>query len=91
MSMIVIGVDVHKHVLTATGQSQRGSRSTQVVGYFTEWGIYGRQYRVKDITTSGSAARLDVLNYAFANVAPGSRRRSDLHRLRAACRSTQGS
>jgi chitinase len=54
----------------AIGQSHSASRSTQVVGYFTEWGIYGRQYRVKDVATSGSAARLDVLNYAFSNVAP---------------------
>jgi chitinase len=54
----------------ATGHVQSGTRSTQLVGYFTEWGIYGRQYRVKDVATSGSAARLDVLNYAFANVAP---------------------
>jgi chitinase len=53
----------------ATGQSQKGS-SKQVVGYFTEWGIYGRDYRVKDVKTSGSAARLDVLNYAFGNVRP---------------------
>jgi chitinase len=54
----------------ATDQSQKGVGSTQVVGYFTEWGIYGRQYRVKDVSTSGSAARLDVINYAFANVTP---------------------
>jgi chitinase len=45
-------------------------RSAHVVGYFIEWGIYGRQYRVKDVATSGSAARLDVINYAFGNVAP---------------------
>jgi chitinase len=54
----------------ATGQSQSRAPSTRVVGYFTEWGIYGRDYRVKDVATSGSAARLDVLNYAFGNVAP---------------------
>jgi chitinase len=56
----------------ATGRSHAAARSPQVVGYFTEWGIYGRQYRVKDVATSGSAAKLDVLNYAFANVAPDS-------------------
>jgi chitinase len=58
---------------TASAEPAGGSKkveSTQVVGYFTEWGIYGRQYRVKDVVTSGSAARLDVLNYAFGNVAP---------------------
>jgi chitinase len=42
----------------------------RVVGYFTEWGIYGRQYLVKNVATSKSAERLSVLNYAFANVAP---------------------
>jgi chitinase len=55
---------------TATVESGNGSRATQVVGYFTEWGIYGRQYMVKNVATSGSAARLDVLNYAFAKVEP---------------------
>ena len=32
------------------------SRSTRVVGYFTDWGIYGRHYQVKDVETSGAAA-----------------------------------
>ncbi|MBB1088188.1 chitinase [Lysobacter sp. SG-8] len=39
-----------------------------VIGYFTQWGIYGRNYRVKDIDTSGAAARLTHINYAFGNV-----------------------
>jgi chitinase len=47
-----------------------GKGGAEVVGYFIEWGIYGRQYRVKDVKTSGSAARLSVINYAFGNVAP---------------------
>lgn len=38
------------------------------VGYFTQWGIYGRQFNVKDLDTSGAAARLTHVNYAFANV-----------------------
>jgi chitinase len=38
------------------------------VGYFTQWGIYGRQFFVKDLDTSGAAARLTHINYAFANV-----------------------
>jgi chitinase len=49
------------------GDEGNGKR---VVGYFIEWGIYGRQYFVKNVATSGSASRLDVLNYAFSNVAP---------------------
>lgn len=42
----------------------------EIVGYFIEWGIYGRNYLVKDIATSGSADKLTVINYAFANAAP---------------------
>ena len=42
----------------------------EIVGYFIEWGIYGRNYRVKNIVESGSADKLTVINYAFANAAP---------------------
>ncbi|WP_313276267.1 glycosyl hydrolase family 18 protein [Stenotrophomonas sp.] len=42
--------------------------SKRVIGYFTQWGIYGRNYRVKNIDSSGSAARLTHINYAFGNV-----------------------
>src|SRR5215208_2894006 len=54
---------------TAVGAKARDGR---VVGYFIEWGIYGRGYRVKDVKTSGSAERLTTINYAFGNVAPDS-------------------
>ena len=40
----------------------------KTVAYFTQWGIYGRQYFVRNVATSGAAARLTHLNYAFANV-----------------------
>jgi chitinase len=40
------------------------------VGYFIQWGIYGRAFFVKNLDTSGAAARLTHVNYAFANVAP---------------------
>ncbi|WP_370409481.1 glycosyl hydrolase family 18 protein [Streptomyces fradiae] len=40
------------------------------VGYFAQWGIYGRQYFVKNLDTSGAAASLDVVNYAFENIDP---------------------
>jgi chitinase len=48
----------------------RDDDGSEVVGYFIEWGIYGRNYKVKDVETSGSAAKLTVVNYAFGNVAP---------------------
>ncbi|MFI1101595.1 glycoside hydrolase family 18 protein [Streptomyces melanogenes] len=44
---------------------------SKVVGYFTDWGVYQRNYHVKNIETSGSAARLTHINYAFGNVTGG--------------------
>ncbi|MFJ3900862.1 glycoside hydrolase family 18 protein [Streptomyces sp. NPDC090025] len=38
------------------------------VGYFTQWGVYGRNFQVKDLDTSGAAAKLTHINYAFGNV-----------------------
>ncbi|TYB45651.1 chitinase [Actinomadura chibensis] len=40
------------------------------VGYFVQWGIYGRQYFVKNLVDTGAAARLTHINYAFANIDP---------------------
>ncbi|MFI6935996.1 glycoside hydrolase family 18 protein [Streptomyces sp. NPDC050287] len=48
-----------------------GAAGSKVVGYFTDWGIYGRQYYVKNIETSGSADKLTHINYAFGNVTDG--------------------
>ncbi|MFJ9177148.1 glycoside hydrolase family 18 protein [Streptomyces sp. NPDC102360] len=44
---------------------------SKVVGYFTEWGVYDRNYHVKNIETSGSADRLTHINYSFGNVQGG--------------------
>ncbi|MEV6804457.1 glycoside hydrolase family 18 protein [Streptomyces sp. NPDC051129] len=44
---------------------------SKVVGYFTEWGTYDRKYYVKNVETSGSAAKLTHINYAFGNVTGG--------------------
>ncbi|MGW1271000.1 glycosyl hydrolase family 18 protein [Streptomyces sp. NPDC002491] len=41
------------------------------LGYFTEWGVYGRNYNVKNLVTSGSAAKITHINYAFGNVTNG--------------------
>ncbi|MFB7513797.1 glycoside hydrolase family 18 protein [Streptomyces sp. NPDC056144] len=38
------------------------------VGYFTQWGIYGRDFQVQDLETSGTAAKLTHINYAFGVV-----------------------
>ncbi|MEU1471818.1 glycoside hydrolase family 18 protein [Streptomyces sp. NPDC005761] len=44
---------------------------SKVVGYFTNWGVYQRDYHVKNIETSGSADKLTHINYAFGNVQGG--------------------
>jgi chitinase len=54
---------------------QDGTRAVaagkKVVGYFTEWGVYDRNYHVKNIKTSGSAAKLTNIVYAFGNTTNG--------------------
>ena len=55
----------------AGAQDHHRDRS-RLIGYFIEWGIYGRAYFVKNVLTSGSARELTHINYAFANVAPRS-------------------
>jgi chitinase len=57
----------------AAAASQTGDRSYRKVGYFIQWGIYGRNFFVKDLVTSGSAAKLTHVNYAFANVSQDGR------------------
>jgi GH18 family chitinase len=44
-----------------------GVDGAKIVGYFPEWGIYERGYTVSDIP----AAKLDVINYAFAQIVNG--------------------
>ncbi|MBL1096632.1 glycoside hydrolase family 18 protein [Streptomyces coffeae] len=55
----------------AAGKTAGKAAGNKVVGYFTEWGIYQRNYHVKNIETSGSAAKLTHINYAFGNVTGG--------------------
>ena len=54
--------------VTPTPTPPPGASEQRVIGYFVDWGIYGRNYLVKNIKTSGSAAKLTHINYAFANV-----------------------
>ncbi|MDC8772495.1 glycosyl hydrolase family 18 protein [Roseateles albus] len=44
------------------------SGAKNVLGYFAQWGIYDRNFNVKDIDAGGAAARLTHINYAFGNV-----------------------
>jgi chitinase len=43
----------------------------KVLGYFAEWGVYDRNYHVKNIETSGSGSKLTHINYSFGNVTNG--------------------
>lgn len=47
-----------------------GRAEPRLIAYFTQWGIYEANFLVKDVATSGAAARLTHINYAFGNVAP---------------------
>jgi len=42
--------------------------TTEIVGYYTQWSSYGRDFWVQGVETSGAADKLTVLNYAFGNV-----------------------
>src|SRR5262249_18061270 len=48
-----------------------GGGGSKLGGYFVDWGVYQRNYQVKKIDTSGSAAKLTQINYAFGNVQNG--------------------
>jgi chitinase len=61
------GSDVAANAKTTAGHHEPDYRQ---VGYFIQWGIYDRAFYVKNLETSGAAARLTHLNYAFGNVAP---------------------
>lgn len=56
---------------TTDEQGNPGPGGARNLGYFVEWGVYQRNYHVKNIHTSGSASKLTHINYAFGNVTNG--------------------
>ncbi|WP_299529072.1 glycoside hydrolase family 18 chitinase [uncultured Streptomyces sp.] len=56
---------------TGGGTTNPNPGSKINLGYFTEWGVYGRNYHVKNLVTSGSAEKITHINYAFGNVSGG--------------------
>ncbi|MFI2347192.1 glycosyl hydrolase family 18 protein [Streptomyces sp. NPDC019443] len=54
-----------------TGGTNPDPGSKVKLGYFTEWGVYDRNYHVKNLVTSGSASKITHINYAFGNVQGG--------------------
>nr|WP_062340135.1 glycoside hydrolase family 18 protein [Herbidospora sakaeratensis] len=55
----------------APAQASTGDSGYKRVAYFIQWGIYGRNYHVKDMVTTGAAAKLTHINYAFGFVNQG--------------------
>ncbi|THV42689.1 glycosyl hydrolase family 18 protein [Glycomyces buryatensis] len=53
------------------GTGEPGQTGGINAAYFTEWGVYGRNYHVKNIVDSGSAEDLTHIVYAFGNVKNG--------------------
>ncbi|SFB46441.1 chitinase [Amycolatopsis marina] len=64
---------------TESGALPEAQAVGKTLGYFTQWGVYGRNYHVKNIHTSGSAAKLTHINYAFGNVTGGQCRIGDAY------------
>lgn len=60
-------------VATSSGRAGSGDTGYKIVGYFLQWGMYSRNYRVKQVETSDAASKLTHINYAFANVSTESR------------------
>ncbi|MFB7955021.1 glycosyl hydrolase family 18 protein [Streptomyces sp. NPDC056045] len=58
-------------VHTTGGGGTPGTGDKVNLGYFANWGVYGRNYHVKNLDTSGSAAKITHINYAFGNVQGG--------------------
>ena len=54
-------------ISVTTNQPPTGGASRRV-GYFAQWGIYARNFKVRNIDASGQAAKLTHINYAFGNV-----------------------
>ncbi|NUR92632.1 MAG: glycoside hydrolase family 18 protein [Nonomuraea sp.] len=61
MVSLLLGVSA----LSAPAEAHPGFKR---VAYFIQWGIYGRDFHVKDMDTSGAAAKLTHVNYAFGFV-----------------------
>ncbi|MFB7957989.1 glycoside hydrolase family 18 protein [Streptomyces sp. NPDC056045] len=55
----------------AAADATPAAAGDKAVGYFANWGVYQRNYHVKNIETSGSADKLTHINYAFGNVQGG--------------------
>ncbi len=54
--------------LSVRTRPHSGGGGKRVTAYFAQWGIYARNYLVRNIVSSGTANRITHINYAFGNV-----------------------
>ncbi|MFI1015425.1 glycosyl hydrolase family 18 protein [Streptomyces sp. NPDC020965] len=66
-----VGAVSAPRAVRTTGDTGPGPGGKVKMGYFTQWGVYGRNYHVKNLVTSGTAAKITHINYAFGNVQGG--------------------
>jgi len=66
-----IGGNTSTQSSPVTATTQAASASTyQKIAYFDQWSIYGNAYYPSNVATSGAAAKLTIINYAFENIDP---------------------
>ncbi len=67
--LLAVGAAVLVGITAAPTAAQAHQKKSYVkVGYFTQWGIYGRDFQLAKVQQSGAAAGLTHLNYAFGPV-----------------------
>ncbi|PWU55529.1 glycosyl hydrolase [Micromonospora sp. S4605] len=72
-ALVTVLVAAAPPTAASAGDGGRHSAGYHRVGYFTQWGIYGRAFPVRKLDTSGAASRLTHVNYAFGNVSEDGR------------------
>jgi chitinase len=65
------GTSPRSGAISVTTNANPPPGGAKIIGYFAQWAVYGRNYHVKNIQTSGSASKLTHINYAFGNVSGG--------------------
>jgi chitinase len=71
MAVVVVGLPASAAVADDLS-GERHRTEPRRVGYYTQWSNYSGFF-VKNVDTSGQAARLTHINYAFGNVGPDGR------------------
>ncbi|GLY97664.1 glycoside hydrolase family 18 protein [Actinoplanes sp. NBRC 103695] len=66
--LLAVGAAVLVSLTVVATPAEASSNRYVKVGYFTQWGIYGRQFPVANLQTSGAASKLTHINYAFSDV-----------------------